>query len=120
MKRKHALTLIEIMIVIAIISLIGAVVGFNMNKVLHKGKLFRTHRAIEQVHDILMLESIENGIPLNEIVDDWIGIVQRSGYGQNENSLLTDGWGAPLIVRLKKDRKDIDVLSENLKKGDAP
>lgn len=120
MKRKYALTLIEIMIVIAIISLIGAVVGFNMNKVLHRGKLFRTNRATEQVHDILMLESIQNGMPLTEVVNDWRGIVERSGYGKAKDSLLTDGWGDELIVRLKKDQKDIDVESKNVKKDNAP
>ena len=111
MKRKHALTLIEIMIVIAIISLIGAVVGFNMNKVLYKGKIFRTNRAIEQVHDILMLESIERGMSLKTIVTKWETLVKDSGYGKKDDSLLKDGWGNKLIVELSEKEDDVVVYS---------
>lgn len=111
MKRKYALTLIEIMIVIAIISLIGAVVGFNMNKVLAKGKIFRTTRAIEQVHDILMLEAVEKGVPLKNVVGRWESIVKDSGYGQKEDSLLKDAWGQKLVVELSEKEDDITVRS---------
>lgn len=112
MRRKHPLTLIEIMIAIAIITLIGGVVGFNMTKVLERGKKFRTERAIDQVKEIVMLESVNKGYSLQYAVDNWQQIVRDSGYGKQADSLLVDGWGDPLTVKRKGE--EIEVTSKHL------
>ena len=56
MRKKNFLTLLEIMIVIALITIIGGVLGYNMKGSLEKGKAFKTEQAIKQIDDILSVQ----------------------------------------------------------------
>ena len=59
--KKRALTLLEIMIVIFLITLITGVVGYSMKGSLDKGKAFRTEQGKEQLHDLLLICLSEEG-----------------------------------------------------------
>ena len=66
-KRKSALTLLEIMIVIFLITLITGAIGYNMKGALDRGRAFRTEQAKEQLLNLLLIcleegEKAEQGL----------------------------------------------------------
>lgn len=111
MKKKQALTLLEIMIVIVLIGLIGSVLGFSMKGTLDKGKIFKTERAIQLIEDTLMLE-IAKGASITDVVDHAETYLKDSGMVKNVENILKDGWGIPFIIE-KKDEQ-IVVTSKRL------
>ncbi len=111
MKKKQALTLLEIMIVIVLIGLIGSVLGFSMKGSLDKGKVFKTERAMQLIEDTLMLE-IAKGASIRDIMDHPETYLQDSGMVKNAANVLKDGWGVPFKIEEKDGQ--IIVISERL------
>ncbi len=91
-KKKFALTLIEIMIVIVLIGLIGSVIGANMKGSLDEGRAFKTKYAMEQIKDILMLE-VAKGETIETVVAEKEKYLANSGMVKNAKKMLKDGWG---------------------------
>ncbi|MDR2539100.1 MAG: type II secretion system GspH family protein [Chlamydiales bacterium] len=117
MKKKQALTLLEIMIVIVLIGLIGSVLGFSMKGSLDKGKIFKTERAIQLIEDTLMLE-VAKGASITDVVAQAETYLRNSGVVKNAPNLLIDGWGVPFVIEIQDDQ--IVVTSERLTQLQAP
>lgn len=105
-RRKQALTLVEIMIVIFIIGMISSVVGVNMRKSFEKGKHFKTKQAItklynimeiELAHDPSLLEESSDKGTLNDLVAEK---VRGSHFIKNAKGALKDGWGKEFAINL--------------------
>lgn len=96
--KKRYLTLIEIMIVIALIGLIGSVVAYNLKGSLDEGKAFKTAQAQQQINDILWLE-VANGKSFEEVASNWESLVRNSPLAKNGDSLVRDGWNQLFEVR---------------------
>lgn len=113
-KKKHPMTLLEIMIVIFLIGLIASVIGYNMKGSLDEGRAFKTRQAKEQIHDILFLEYANNNfsVPLEEIAADPLKYLQASGMVKNAGALLQDGWGKPFDIKVAKG--DLKITSKSL------
>ena len=96
MKKKYAMTLLEIMIVIFIIGIIGSVVGHNMLGSLDNGKAFKTKEGARKLYEIVQLEAAATNVLVNnrehlpEVVLD---ILKKSGLAKNPKDLVKDGWG---------------------------
>lgn len=117
MKKKQALTLLEIMIVIVLIGLISGVLGFSMKGSLDKGKVFKTERAIQLIEDTLMLE-VAKGASITEVIDKAEAYLEKSGMVKNTESILKDGWGEPFNIVQKGDQ--IVVTSKRLTELQLP
>jgi prepilin-type N-terminal cleavage/methylation domain-containing protein len=117
LKKKQALTLLEIMIVIVLIGLIGSVLGFSMKGSLEKGKVFKTERAIQLIEDTLMLE-VAKGASISEVLANKEVYLERSGMVKKAESILKDGWGEPFDIEEKDDQ--IIVTSKRLKAIQSP
>ena len=91
-KRKHPLTIIEIMIVIFIISIVGGVMSYNMKGSLVKGRVFKSEAASKEAYDILSLE-LASGSKLNKILKQPEAVLKESGLIKNPKKILEDGWG---------------------------
>ncbi|MGL5264217.1 MAG: type II secretion system protein [Candidatus Rhabdochlamydia sp.] len=111
MKKKQALTLLEIMIVIVLIGLIGSVLGFSMKGSLDKGKVFKTERAMQLIEDTLMLE-VAKGASIDDVIVNAKTYLENSGMVKNAANILKDGWGVPFKIKEKDDQ--IVVTSERL------
>ncbi|MBS0624722.1 MAG: type II secretion system protein [Verrucomicrobia bacterium] len=111
-KRKRALTLLEIMIVIALITLISGVISYNMRGTLDKGRAFKTERAIDQLRDMLQLCQAEN-IKVSDDKATLKAALNKLGLAKDVDKLLTDGWGQPLVVQIS-DQGDIAITSAKL------
>lgn len=111
-KKKYALTLLEIMIVIVLIGLIGSVIGYNMKGSLDEGRAFKSEYAINQITDILMLEVAKGEDSIQSIIDNKAMHLRNSGLVKDVDKLLKDGWGKPFEVTT--DGSTINVTSTNL------
>jgi len=113
MKKKYALTLLEIMIVIVLIGIIGSVIGYNMKGSLDSGRAFKSEYAIEQITDILMLEVAKGEESAEQVVEKASAHLRNSGLVKNVDKLLKDGWGVPFEIT--SDGTKITVSSKKLR-----
>lgn len=111
-RQKRALTLLEIMIVIFLITLITGAIGYNMKGSLDKGKIFRSRQAKEQLHDMLLLMLAE-GKKGEDLAQDPLKFIKELGLAKNPEKLMSDGWGAKFEITLTRDKKDFKITSEN-------
>jgi general secretion pathway protein G len=122
MKKRYAMTLLEVMIVIFIIGIIGSVVGYNMRGSLDNGRAFKTKEGMRKLYEIVQLES-------NDLVDDGHldikikQLLKNSNFVRKVDDLMKDGWGEEYRIELEKG--DIRVFSEKYeaycqKKGTTP
>lgn len=108
-KKKQAITLLEIMIVIFLIGLIGGVIGYNVKGSLEEGKAFRSEQGIEKLHDLLLMEAA-NGVPIEELVREPAFYLKRTGLVADADKLLKDGWGKPYTIRAEGEY-DLSITS---------
>ena len=108
MKRKrHPITLLEVMIVVLLIGLIGGVLSYNLKGTMERGKKFRTEQGIARLQEILELEIERRGNTID--VKKLVGttdtqyvkdIVEESGFipPNKIDEFLLDGWKEPYII----------------------
>jgi general secretion pathway protein G len=97
-KKKRAMTLLEIMIVIFIIGIISSVIGYNMKGSLEKAKAFKTGEGIKKIKEIFELELAQGSTNLNEIITQPAKVLQNSGLVTNAKDMLKDGWGVAYSI----------------------
>ena len=124
MRKKRAITLLEIMIVILLIGLIGGVVSYNLKGTLDKGKAFASKEGAKKLEDILNLEIQQGPRTAQEIAQDSSdkrevveAVVLNSGLisKQQAPKFLKDGWGEFYIIRRDTDdRQQVTVTSRKL------
>lgn len=112
--KKRALSLIEIMIVIFLITLVTGAIGYNMKGTLDKGKKFSTEQAMEQLEDLLLV-CVDEGNPPEKVAKDPKKYLIQSGIAKNPKKLTQDGWGKDFLITLSDEGKFI-IESENLNK----
>ena len=100
-KKKKPLTLIEIMVVIALIGIIGSVLGVNMKKSMDKAKVFKTKAHIQKVEDALNIYYAENNLSPEDVITKVNSILVDSGLFKEDKDLLKDAFGKPLIVQFE-------------------
>lgn len=107
-RRRRYFTLIEIMIVIALIGLIGSVVAYNLKGSLDEGKAFKTEQARAQIRDILWLE-IAKGASFEDVTNQWEDCIRNSPLVKDADKLIVDGWNQPFDIRV--DNGDFQLVS---------
>jgi prepilin-type N-terminal cleavage/methylation domain-containing protein len=113
-KRKRALTLLEIMIVIALITLISGVISYNMRGTLDKGRAFRTEHAKEQLHDMLLL-CLTDGTKAEQLLTSktvTINHLKSLGLAKDAKNLLVDGWGNDFEITPIDNGNDFEIKSK--------
>jgi type II secretory pathway pseudopilin PulG len=109
-RKKKAITLLEIMIVIFLIGLIGSVIGYNVKGSLEEGKAFRSEQGIEKLKDIFQME-MASGASAAEIIANPKYYLENSGLVANADKLLKDGWNQPYKISAKGDY-DLKIKSD--------
>lgn len=113
MRKKQAMTLLEVMIVIFIIGIIASVVGYNMRGSLDKGKAFKTKEGMRKLYDIVQLEvqpgNLE-GKSGDALKNEVRRLVAESRLVKNVDNLLKDGWGNDYVCQL--DNGEIRFISQ--------
>ena len=122
MRKKRAITLLEIMIVILLIGLIGGVVSYNLKGTLDKGKAFASDEGAKKLEDILNLEIQQGTNTSQEIAKDTSdnravvrSVVLNSGLisAKQVDKFLKDGWGEFYTIGV--DGNQVSVKSDKLK-----
>jgi len=123
-RKRHPITLLEIMIVILLIGIIGGVLSYNLKGTLDRGKKFRTEEGISRLKQILELEIEQESTTLSALFGDTTSVnsdattisscIEKSGFisQSNLNAFLKDGWGEPYLITLE--RKEIKIFSYRL------
>ena len=104
MKKKYAMTLLEIMIVIFIIGIIGSVVGYNMRGSLDNGKAFKTKEGSRKLYEIVQLEVAQNKTLSDngDLTEAVAKLLKDSGLVKNTKELMKDGWGNEYQFSIEK------------------
>lgn len=110
-KKKRALTLLEIMIVIFLITLITGTIGYSMKGTMEKGRAFRTEQAREQLHDLLLIALAEEKGTAEQIAANPETYLKAGGLAKDPKQLLKDGWKENFVITVKNN-KDFKVHSE--------
>lgn len=111
--KKRALTLLEIMIVIFLVTLITGVIGYNMKGSLDKGKAFRTEQAVEQLHDLLLICLSEKG-DAEAIAKGPLKYLEELELAKNPKTLLVDGWKQDFEIKVINNKSDFKIVSKGL------
>lgn len=108
------MTLIEIMIVMALIALIAGAIAYSSRGSLEEGKAFKTRIGMEKIETILNLAVAKDPKLIDDLKDKWKSIVKKSPLVQNADDLVKDGWGVDYDVEVDNDGK-IEISSEKYK-----
>ncbi len=111
--KKRALTLLEIMIVIFLITLITGVIGYNMKGSLDKGKAFRTEQAREQLRDLLLICLSEKG-DADAIASNPLKYLKDLELAKDPKNLIVDGWKENFEIKANRYKSNFRITSKNL------
>ena len=102
-RKKRAVTLIEMIVVMLLIATITGALAYNYNASLAEGKAFKTKEGISRIKTILALSLAEDPeLTPNELEHKWTGFVQKSPLAGKSADLLKDGWGKPYDVHVEE------------------
>ncbi len=121
-RKKRAVTLIEMIVVMLLIATITGALAYNYNASLAEGKAFKTREGISRIKTILALALAENSeLNPSELGSHWQDYVTSSPLAGKADDLLKDGWGKPYEVTFedKNGEQVIIVSSRNLDAFDA-
>lgn len=96
--RKHALTLIEILVAMFLVTLVTGVIGYNVRGAFGEGRAFKTKRAMDELQSVLEMEIAYNpDVSYDNIDTEWQTVIENN-LTKNKKQLLKDGWGESFIV----------------------
>ncbi|PIS03295.1 MAG: hypothetical protein COT85_01035 [Chlamydiae bacterium CG10_big_fil_rev_8_21_14_0_10_42_34] len=113
--KKRALTLLEIMIVIFLITLITGAIGYNMRGTLDKGRAFRTEQAQDQLYDLLMI-CLADGENIDDLAKSPEKCLRKQGLAKDPEKLVLDGWNQKFIISVAPGKNDLKISSKALSK----
>lgn len=112
--RRHALTLIEIMLVIFLIGIVGSALAFNLRGALDRGKTFKTQQIQKKIEAILSIEAMEEDY--QTVLAHWEELVKKSPLVKikQKNGDVVDGWGKPFHVTYDSVQEQFLVTSAKI------
>jgi prepilin-type N-terminal cleavage/methylation domain-containing protein len=113
-KVKKSLTLIELLIVIALIGIIGSALAYNLGAGLNKGREFRNEQTKLKIKNILDYEIFNNNRDPHEASSHWKEWVAESSLvnrDQKIEELYKDGYGGEFIISYDDKTEQLIVLS---------
>lgn len=109
--KKRALTLLEIMIVIMLITLISGTIGYSMKGSLEKGRAFRTEQGQEQLKDLLLI-CLSDGGKIENIAQNPVEYLKGLGVAKDPENLILDGWKQPFEITVSPAKNDFTIKSK--------
>ncbi|MBS0635424.1 MAG: type II secretion system protein [Verrucomicrobia bacterium] len=116
-RKKRAVTLIEMIVVMLLIATIAGALAYNYNASLAEGKAFKTKEGISRIKTILALALAEDTeLNPSSLDSTWQQYVKNSPLAGKSDDLLKDGWGKPYEVHFEEVNGEqvITVRSQNL------
>ncbi len=106
-RKRRAITLLEIMIVILVIGMIGGVLSYNLKGSLDRGKKLKSEIGMKRLQEILELEIDRGNISVKTLVEakSADNAVVKNCVVNSElipphdiDTFLKDGWNNPYII----------------------
>lgn len=115
-KRKKALTLIEMMLVIVLIGTVGGALAFNLKGAVSKGKQFKTDEMKSKIESVLNLALLDH--EESYILDNWPDILKESPLIKftNNKSQIKDGFREDFEISFSND--EFVATTSHTKKSD--
>ncbi len=112
--KRHALTLIEVMLVIALIGIVGGALAFNLRGALDRGKAFKTEETHKKIEAILSIAAVEDDP--TTVLSQWDTVVADSPIVKVKKikKNILDAWGSPFKVTLDPNDGSFLVSSANI------
>ena len=116
---RRFFSLIEVIIVMMIISMVTAMMGYHYQSALNQARRFKVEQAKQQINHIIT----DNLSKLNHdesqidqlIKENWQDWVKQSwitgGHDERVNHLIHDPWGKPYLVSYDQQKGEIVVKS---------
>lgn len=98
---RHAITLIEMIVVMILIATITGALAYNYRESLNEGKAFKTKEGIARIESIITIYMAEN--PQDTSISDWEQVIRSSALVKDPDSFLRDGWGYPYQIEVSTD-----------------
>jgi general secretion pathway protein G len=113
-KHRHGFTLIELIVVIALVAVLAAVVAPNL-----LGKASEANRKsalvqLEKISGTVELYRLETGQypqDLIDLVEQPQGLERWQGPYLRKRSQLLDPWGNDLVLKVPGERRDFELIS---------
>ena len=112
-KVKRSITLVELLVVMALIAIISGALAYNYRESLDKGKAFKTEQLMERIRTILMLEIAQNPQDSENIISKWNETVTKSKLIKadvNKDQKIIDAWGKEISVEIDKTGKEPFII----------
>ncbi len=93
---RRALTLIEVMVVLFLITLVISVLTYSMRGSMDKGRAFKTEQRKRQISQMLMMSDADLGS--GDVTPQVADALRRTGLVSKPADFLLDGWGNPMSV----------------------
>lgn len=93
-KKRYALTLVEMMLVIVLVGIVGGALAVNLKGALDRGKGFKTKETKKRIEAIVNIASVEKDE--DTILNQWQEIVSQSPLIKlklNSSNQVLDAWG---------------------------
>lgn len=114
-KKRHALTLVEIMLVIVLIGVVGGALAFNLKGALDHGRGFKTKEIKKKIDAIVNIAAAEKDD--SDILSTWSQIVSESPLVKIKTDAqkgIVDGWGNPFSLEYDADLEQFVATSPRI------
>lgn len=113
-KKRQALTLIEMMLVILLIGVVSSALTVNIKGALTKSRRFKTEEMKKKIDTVLNLALLE-GYSVEEVEQNWIDHLKDSPLISIPSSShqVLDGYKKPFHIKLSDDGYSLSAYSEN-------
>jgi general secretion pathway protein G len=110
--RRWAITLIEMIIVMILITTITGAIAYNYRESLNEGRAFKTKEGISRIETIVMLHLAEHTEDIANCSSvNWTAVVGDHPLVRGQRDFMRDGWGVPYDIRVERasDTGDVSV-----------
>ena len=118
-KVKRSITLVELLVVMALIAIISGALAYNYRDSLDKGKAFKTEQLINRIRTVLTIEIAKDPGKAKDIVTTWQKVIAGSSLihaETNASGHVVDAWGKKITCALTNTDDEISITSEGLTK----
>ncbi len=97
-KKKKALTLIEMIVVLMLLTMITGALAYNYKGSLDKGKVFEKNEVLNRVRAVLEIALAEGDIKSQQEATEWDKLIRKSPLIKNAEKTITIATAAGLTV----------------------
>ena len=112
-KKRRALTLVEMVVVMVLIAMITSAVAYNYRGSLEKGKAFKTKELATKIETILELVIAQDPEIKGKSASEYEAILKKSPLLSKNDGELKDGWGQKFVIEVTEEGGETVVKAKS-------